>query len=148
MAGKQGFAVEFIRLTHPHSGRPLGLVGIDSGDHVYLPATLHPTTIPNADAGRAAFIACHKAQAPVAAFENAFFVESAWLREQLAAPWTHTVNGRTLTNGMLDTVAKSMVEAAHAFTQRRANGKVAGSSGPEAVEVLLDITVENEVQHG
>lgn len=143
MSKKGEFEVEFIRLTHPQTGRAMGCIGIDTGDHVYLPATLHPSVIAQSDAGRAAFIKCHKAKVPVAAFENAFYVEAKWLREELQVPFSQTVGSRTLTNSMLDMVAKSMMDAASAFQSHRKNGKVAGKGDASADAVLLEVAVDS-----
>jgi hypothetical protein len=149
MASEKGrFEVEFVRLTDPKSGRPMGVVGIDRGDHVYLTATLHPSVLDAADAGRGAFIRCHKAGVPVAAFDNGFYVESQWLREELKAPFAKVgPNGRTLTHTMLDAVAKAMVEAAQTYCATRRNGTVAGSAEASAEAVLLEVATP-EAPHG
>lgn len=133
------FEVEFIRLSNPQNGRPLGCVGIDSGDHIYLAATLHPSLLTQNDAGRTAFIKCHKAQVPVATFENGFYVEANWLCEELKTPFSHTVGTRTLTNTMLGQVAKSMVDAAIAYKKHRKNGKVAGKGEAAGETILLEL---------
>ena len=141
MRTKSEFAVEFIRMTSPRSGQPLGCIGIDNGDHVYLPAILHPSVIRHGDAGRAAFIQCYKAHAPVAAFQNAFFVESNWLRAELTTPFTHTVGLRTLTNTMLEAVAKTMLEAATTYRKLRRNGQLAGKADGSADAVLFEVAL-------
>lgn len=141
MAKKGEFEVQFIRMRNPKTQQEMGVVGIDNGDHVYVPAKLHPSALDNNDAGRAAFIQCHKASTPVAAFENAFYVEANWLRAELKTPYSKTSGTRTLTHTMLDKTVELMVEAAQAFRGQRKNGTFAGKADDSGDAVLLEVPV-------
>ncbi len=121
------FQVEFIELAIPSTGQKLGLLGVDGGGKVYLPATLHPSAFtpkPNKDSGLGcdlgleAYHRCIKAGSAAACF-NGFYVEADWLRSELKEPFSRTENGRTLTNVMLGAAVGSMLQAAQMWISKK-----------------------------
>lgn len=133
------FEIEFMRLVNPMTGQQLGVIGLDRGGTVYVTAQMHPCALTNNDLGCEAYKRCYKAGGKVASFEGGFNVDGKWLLDELQAPFSLTVGGKTLTNVVLRNVVNGLINAAEKWFNRKGGIRAAtvGGTSIAAQEMLL-----------